>query len=103
MALRECLREAERKSFGEEPLRIGRRCVQCMILRHACTFFRSFPWRHTPDPPVRCYLTTARDPPSASQPHYDIPQMTEEEPAHEFMRSGRSYHRIVESLFFGRH
>ena len=77
MALRKHLREAERKGLGEESARIGHRGAQYLRFRHACSFLRSFPAPHTPDPAGRCDLTTARHPPRAAQPHYDIPQMTE--------------------------
>ena len=100
MALREHLREAERKGFGEESAQIGHRGAQYMRFRHACSFFRRFPMPHIPNPAVRCDLTTARDATRAPQPHYNIPQMTEEEPVYESMRSGWSCHSIVENLFF---
>ena len=88
----EHLQKAEMKDLGEESVRIGHRGAHYMIFRHACSFFRSFPALHTPDPAVRCDLTTTRDPPRDAQPHYEIPQMTEKEPVYEPMRSGRSYH-----------
>ena len=92
MALREHLREAERKGHGEESARIGHSGAQYVRFRHARSFFGSFPAPHTTDPAVRYDLTTARDPPRAAQPHYNIPQMTEEEPVNEFKRIGRSCH-----------
>ena len=92
MALHEHLPEAEREGLDEESARIGKTGAQNMRFRHACSFIRSFPAPHTPDPAVRGDLTTARDPPTAAQPYCGIPQMIEEEPVYESMRSGQSYH-----------
>ena len=91
MALHEHLPEAEREGLDEESARIGKMGAQNMRFRHACSFFRSFPAPHTPYPAVPCDLTTARDPTRAPQPHYNIPQMNEEERVYESMRGGR-YH-----------
>ena len=71
-----------------------------MRFRHACSFFRSFPAPHAPSPAVPYDLTTARELTRTPQPHYNILQMIEEELVDKSMRSGRSYHRIVENVFF---
>ena len=52
MALREHLRQAERKGLGENTARIGNTGAQNMRF-HACSFFRSFPAPHTPSPQCR--------------------------------------------------
>ena len=79
MALREHLREAERKGLGEESTRIGHRGAQNKIFGLDCYFSRSFRAQHTPDPAVPCDLTTARDLNRAQQPQHDIPQMAGQE------------------------
>ena len=100
MALHEHLPEAEREGLDEESARIGKMGAQNMRFRHACSFFRSFPAPHAPSPAVPYDLTTARELTRTPQPHYNILQMIEEELVDKSMRSGRSYHRIVENVFF---
>ena len=90
MARGEHLRQTEGKGLGEESARFGHRGAQykiysldLLLTLTPASGSRRFPARHTPNRAVLCDLTTARDPTSAPQPQYDVPQLTEEETVYE--------------------
>ena len=97
----EHLQQADRKGLGEKTARFGHRGAQykiysldLLLTLTPASSLRRFPARHTPNPAVLCDLTTARDPASAPQPQYDIPQMTEEETVYESISRCNNFTRL---------